>query len=106
MSNLKSIITDAERRIKLLAQEKCANADVFSFGVPDIHPRHLAFWIKTNSDEERDRLQVDAKLRQSFRDVLLELGYPAEAVPLVGFAFESQETVDRDFGGNWYYATK
>lgn len=106
MSNLKSIISVAERRIKALAQRECGSADVFSFGVPDIHPRHLAFWIKTQSDEERDRLQADAELRHKFRSILLELGYPAEAVPLVGFAFESQETVDRDFGGNWYHATK
>ena len=64
--------------------------------------RYLAIWIATKTDEERDRLRQDLDLHHKLRDALLQVRYPIAVVPLVGFAFESQETGDRDFGGNWY----
>jgi hypothetical protein len=41
-----------------------------------------------------------------FRQVLLDVGYPVTAVPAVGFEFEAQPTVDRDYNGNWLYRVK
>jgi hypothetical protein len=46
------------------------------------------------------------QLIAELRSALLAVGYPEDAVPKVGFAFESQETVDRDYNGNWWYAVK
>ncbi|HET6157828.1 MAG TPA: hypothetical protein VFE34_05755 [Dongiaceae bacterium] len=71
-----------------------------SFGATDIDPRYLAMWIKTRTDRERDALRADPNLEAEFRDALSAAGYPAAAIPHVGFEFESQETVDRDHAGN------
>ncbi len=100
------VIQAAEQAIIELARQKVASAGAFHFGAVDINPDHLAFWITTATDTERDRLAADAALQDEFRRVLLRAGYPADAVLKVGFAFESQETVDRVHGGNWWYAVK
>ena len=42
----------------------------------------------------------------AMRARLVALGYPEHAVPNVGITAESQETVDRDFQGNWWHAVK
>jgi hypothetical protein len=103
---LRPTVRRAERQIKAVARERCPHAQVFSFGAIDIDPRFLAVWITTETDLERDRLEKDEDLLQRLRAALLQAGYPADAVPLVGFSFESQETVNRDYGGNWWYRVK
>ena len=100
------IIRRAKREIRRLARQRCPEAGVFSFGATKIHPRHLAIWIATQTDEHRDGLRRDQDFQKELRVVLLHAGYPPAAVPLVAFAFESQETVNRDFAGNWHYATQ
>ena len=79
---------------------------VSSFGATSIDPRHLCICIDVNSDDERNRLYEDQALIDQLRQALIACGYPEGSVPLVSFSVESQETVDRDFGGNWFYARK
>jgi hypothetical protein len=72
-----------------------------------LSPCNLAFWITTQTDAERDLLMRSApELVSDFRQVLLDVGYPATAVTDVGFEFEAQQTVDRDYNGNWWYRVK
>jgi hypothetical protein len=99
-------IQNAEREIERLSRQHCGDAKVFSFGATDIDPRHLAIWIITTTDYDRDLLRANQTLLSEFDTALLNVGYPPEAVPNVGFAFESQETVDCDHKGNWWYAVK
>ena len=103
---LDPIILAAEQVILDRARAKVNSAGIFHFGVVDISPEHLAYWITTKTDAERDRLSADAGLIASFRAALAEAGYPADAISRGGFAFESQETVDRVHDGNWWYAVK
>ena len=42
----------------------------------------------------------------AFRQALRDAGYPPAKVPEVGFEFESEETVRRDYEGNWFYRMK
>jgi hypothetical protein len=97
---------NANRRIQAVVRRRFPKAIVVHHGATYINPRHLAFWTITDTDAQRDDLSRDTQLLDQFRHELLKVGYPAEAVPLVGFAFESQETIDRDFGGSWYHAMK
>jgi hypothetical protein len=87
-----------------LVRERCPKAKVCHYGVPYINPRHLAFVILTPADKDRDDLRNDASLEPALRSTLVPNGYPPDAAPLVGFRFESEETIKRDFGGNWYHA--
>lgn len=96
----------AKKKIKKLVREVCAHSNLFSFGATEIDPKYFGIWITTKTDSERDNLRTKPELIDKFRTALLEAGYPREAVPEVGFQFESQETVNRDFGGSWYLATK
>jgi hypothetical protein len=96
----------AKKKIKRLVRQIYADANLFSFGATNIDPQYLAIWITTQTDSERDNLRAKPELIDKFRTTLSEAGYPREAVPKVGFEFESQETVNRDFHGSWYLATK
>jgi hypothetical protein len=46
-------------------------------------------------------MRAEPNLYQQFCDALILVGYPTEATPHVHFRIESQETVDRDYGGSW-----
>jgi hypothetical protein len=64
------------------------------------------FWIKTSTDSERDFLRQAPETYQQFCQALLISGYPQDAISLVHFRIESQETVDREYGGSWRQATE
>jgi hypothetical protein len=96
----------ARRAIKRLVRRYCPRAKLFSFGATWIDPRYLAIWIATETDDERDRLRAMPDLIDAFRQALGDAGYPPAAIPEVGFEFESEETVRRDYGGNWFHRTK
>jgi hypothetical protein len=91
------------RRILKMRGEKLR---VSSFGATHIDPRYLCVCIDVDTDAERDAMRDDNELIEDFRDAILAAGYPVESVPLVSFSIESQQTVDRDWSGNWFHARK
>ncbi len=99
-------IWKARRLVASTARERGEVTRVFSFGAFYIAPRHLAVVIVTPTDAERDKLTGQEDLIPNFRAIFSRVGYPSEAIPLIAFVFESQETVDRDYGGNWFYRFK
>jgi hypothetical protein len=101
------IIRRARGEIREIARQRCPNAKVFSQqGATRIDPRHVALWITTKTDKERDRLRSDQILYQQLCETMLRVGYPPDAVPLIHFVIESQETVDREYGGSWREAAE
>jgi hypothetical protein len=88
-----------------IVRQRCPQAQVFKKeGATWIDPALLAIYIATKTDNERDRLRLDHSLIEELRSALLAVGYPASSVPFVHFFIESQETVDRDYGGSWHEA--
>ena len=79
---------------------------VTHYGANDIHPRHLVYWIVVVSDQEKCRLESDSLLIAELRSLLVKHDYPVEGRDGVHIGFESQETVDRESGGNFYHHWK
>jgi hypothetical protein len=79
---------------------------VHHYGANDIHPRNLVYWIVVQSDAEKQRLEQDTALMAKLRRLLDLHEYPAEGRDEVHIGFESQETVDRESGGNFYHHWK
>ncbi len=104
--SLERKIKRIEQGVLALAQARFPCAAVFSFGATEIDPKYLAIWIATDTDAQRDELANDASFRQALIGVLESQDYPSAAIPYVGFAFQSEETVKRDYRGNWWYAVK
>ena len=100
---------------KIWRIESCAKAlllamqmkpHVWSFGAYYIDPKHIVFVVGVPSDRERDLLRSDAEFASRLRDLLVRFNWPRSARDLVVFDIESQETVDRDTQGNWWYHYK
>jgi hypothetical protein len=103
---LKTIIETARAGIEALARQHAEIVFTTWIGAVEIDPKHLAFWIFTRTDAERDRLASNDRLLEEFREIAAVAGYPPPAVPQIKFAFESKETVDRDWDGNYWYAMR
>ena len=104
--DLKPLIKAAETLLLDDVRRRLAHAGVFSIGAVDVAPANLAFWVSTNTDDEKAALEADATLKARLQQILREVGYPAGAIAKVALAFQSQEAVDRDFGGDWWAAIK
>lgn len=87
---------------------KCAGIkpNVWSFGAYYIDPRHLLFVVGVQNDSERDRLRADSSFVDSLRGLLARHNWPVSARKYVYFDIESQETIDRENDGNWWYHYK
>lgn len=105
-TDLKLVISHGEREVLSLAQKQFGCCKVFSFGAVDIDPKNLAVWITTDTDTQRDELLNNGALINQFRLVFRTAGYPGNAIQDICFEFESQQTVNRDFNGNWWHAVK
>jgi hypothetical protein len=99
-------IRRTREEVKALVGRRYPVVKVVSYGATRVDPRHLVILTVTDKDENRARLMGDFALLEDLRAALQRAGYPAAAVPLVRFCFESKETLDRDFQGSWYRATK
>jgi hypothetical protein len=97
----------AKRELQDRIQDRAPGAKVSDLGcIGDLGPESLGVWVKTRTDAERDGLLADATLKQTLDQALSQAGYPEAAIPHVELTIQSQETVDRDYEGNWFYAMR
>jgi hypothetical protein len=60
--------------------------------------------IKVNTDKQKIKLKSEGSLASIFKQFLIDSGFPSENINRHELYVESQETVERDFDGNWYFA--
>jgi hypothetical protein len=70
----------------------------FVGGLGDAPRQGLSVWLGTLTDAERDALAAEPDLASTTR-VLVE----RSGLFFRGVSVESQETVDRDYEGSWFY---
>jgi hypothetical protein len=71
-----------------------------------VHPYHVSVWLCTATDAQRDSLPSEPMYLDSVLRILSSAGLPAEDVGEVDTTSQSQETVDRDYDGSWFYALR
>lgn len=55
-------------------------------------------WLGTGTDEERDLLANDRSITEAVAEIFHAVGRPFR-----GVVVESQQTVDREYAGSWFY---
>lgn len=105
--SLKEKIADIKGDIKKIVRDYCPeDCNVTWYGAYDIDPKYLVYWICIETDKMKKELENNITLNDKLRRVLDKHQYPANAQKYIRIEFESQETVDRESEGNWYYHFK
>jgi hypothetical protein len=99
-------IRRAKREIAKLVKARLPTIRIFSTpGASLIDLERVDFVIATDTDEEAQALRDDyPNLYSQLCETMIRVGNPSAAVPLLRFPIESQQTVDREFGGSWHEA--
>jgi hypothetical protein len=63
-------------------------------------------WLGTATDAQRDALPSTEPLLSEVRAAVASVGYPLDELANVHSTVQSQETVDRDHEGSWFYAMR
>ena len=69
-------------------------------------PYRISVWMGTTTDAQRDGLLTSGPHLELVRGILDLAGLPAGDVGEVDTTSRSQETVDRDYEGSWFYALR
>jgi len=72
----------------------------------NLEPTRPWFLVKTKTDADRDLLTGNEALLRELKAVFRARECPDAIVQGLMFTFQSQETVERDYAGNWYWALK
>lgn len=103
---LKWKIWRIEAGIKSLLKKLGIRPLVWSFGAYYIDPKHMVFIAGVQTDVEKETLKSDRNIQNKMRELLVKYNWPINARKHVHFDIESQETVDRENNGNWWYHYK
>jgi hypothetical protein len=77
----------------------------FFYGASAVHPKHLVTWYIFATDAELRQARengLGSRLDELTRAELAARGYPAEGVPLMMVSLESDETIRRESGGDYW----
>lgn len=89
-----------------IAEKHGVPASVSWFGAYEIHPKYLVVLIRVETDRDKLKLNQDVAFRTALKSQLEVVSYPREGRDGVAFDVESQETVDREWAGDWWQRIK
>jgi hypothetical protein len=89
--------------VHTLASEGVIGAE---FVVGFVLPLDVYVWLVTATDAERDALGSSNPFLAEVTSAILTSGFPVEHAAIAGTVAQSQETVDRDYEGSWFYALR
>jgi hypothetical protein len=100
--DLEPIVKLAEAEILRLVRQVVSNAKLERIGPLDFgNGASWSCWIVTTTDAERDRVAHDEELLRCLDAAASNAGFAPSS-----FTVQSQETVDRDYEGSWFYAMR
>ena len=99
--DLEPVVEISEAAILEVVRERLPNARLERIGPLDFGTPNWSCWIVTTTDEERDTLIRDAAYMAGLKAAAEKAGFAPDS-----FTVQSQETVDRDYGGSWFYAMR
>jgi hypothetical protein len=103
---LKWKIWRIESALKQLVRAQGFKAMVWSFGAYWIDPKHMDFVVGVSTEKNKLELKSNRNFVLAMAEVLERFNWPLEARAAVTFDIESQESVDRESDGNWWYHYK
>lgn len=95
-----------EKELKITVKNSYNKVHVFSFGTVDSEPKYLSIWVVTKTDKEKNIIINTLDINKKFTDILIKIECPEDAKKHITFTVESQETVDREYEGNWWNVVK
>ena len=96
--NILDILDEIKRLVRTVSED---DFWIHWYGAYYIDPKHFVVWICVKSDKDKIAMNSNAEFISSLRNTLAKYNYPEQARSSVYIIVESQETVDRDFSGNW-----
>lgn len=98
-------IRKIEKEFKTVTKQQIHNKEQISilrYGAYDVDPKYLVIWIITQSDKVRDDFKNNEVLKKLLREKFYYVDYPESSINDVKIGFESEETIKRESGGDWY----
>lgn len=89
---MRAFADDGVRRIEYVAAFAVAHA--------------FAVWLGTSSDAEAARLRARTELLERVASALHGAGFTSSELAELAVVVQSQETVDRDYAGSWFFALR
>ena len=99
-----AVLEDAERR--LLDAYAGSGVMRIEYVVGFVEPYQVSVWLGTETDAQREALAPRNGLHEEVANALSASGINATDAVFNGVVVQSQETVDRDYEGSWFYALR
>jgi hypothetical protein len=100
-ADLEPQVLRAEARILDAVRRIAPDAELKRVGPMGLPAPSWSCWITTQTDADRDLIRKDSALLAELFELATKEGFAPDT-----FVIQSQETVNREFTGSWFYAMR